>query len=170
MSLFFSTLKKLRNKAYPTMILRIWLSPPLHFASLLKSNAYAPISLVVFIVGRMSIFYHLKYPFSTLIHLSYSPTPFSRNQMDWVPSKQRSCGIWPQETEVWEVHQFFFVNKDHKSWRLGCHLCRMGILRRFPLSVGVGLMAMASIITSFKTAEGIRVFWLSLICLIILAT
>ena len=29
------------------------------------------------------------------------------------------------------MHQFFFVNKDHKSWRLGCHLCRIEDLEAF---------------------------------------
>ena len=56
------------------------------------------------------------------------------------------------------MHQFFFVNKDHKVGGLVATLCRIEDLETFSLSVGVGLMAMASIITSFKTAEGIRVF------------
>ena len=63
-----------------------------------------------------------------------------------------------QETQVRKVHEFFFVDKDNKGWWFGCHLGRIEILSRFPLSVGVGLMAIASMMTSFKTADGIRVF------------
>ncbi len=50
-----------------------------------------------------------------------------------------------------------FVNKDHKVGGLVAATCvALEDLQSFSfLSVSVGLMALASIITSFKTAEGV---------------
>ncbi len=65
------------------------------------------------------------------------------------------------------MHQFLFIDKNDKCRWFDSDLCSIKIFRRFPLSVGVGLIATASIMISFNTAEEIRRFWFILTCSII---
>ncbi len=60
-----------------------------------------------------------------------------------------------QETQVREVHKLFFVDKkDDKGRRFGLLPESHRKSWRRALSVGVGLIAMASAVTSLGTADG----------------
>ena len=52
--------------------------------------------------------------------------PLSRNQMNRCSLKDKGLAdLIFQETQVREVHEFFFIDKDDKGWWLGCHLGRV---------------------------------------------
>ena len=58
---------------------------------------------------------------------------FSCDEMDWCSLKNKGFSdLIFQETQVREVHEFFFIDKDDKGWWLGCHLGSVENLEAFP--------------------------------------
>ena len=59
--------------------------------------------------------------------------PLSRNQVNRCSLKDKGLAdLIFQKTQVREVHEFFFVNKDDKGWWFGCHLGCVEDFESFP--------------------------------------
>ncbi len=53
--------------------------------------------------------------------------------MNWCSLKDKGlANLIFQETQVREVHELFFIDKDNKGWWFGCHLGRIENLKAFP--------------------------------------